>query len=260
MHTEPVPLAKPADAAPDDVPADIRARVQTLRAELLAHNRAYYEEDAPTVEDSVYDGLFLELQQLEARWPALLTPDSPTQRVGSAPSAGFGTVTHRVPMRSLSNAFSEADVLAFDRRLKSLLGVTADFAFSATPKLDGLAATLRYEHGQLVQGATRGDGVTGENITANLRTVRGVPGQLSGPAPEVLEVRGEVLMLKEDFLALNRAQEARGDKLFANPRNAAAGSMRQLDARVTASRPLTFYAYGIGEVSDPDQVPASQHG
>ena len=260
MHTEPVPIAKPADAAPDDVPADIRARVQTLRAELLAHNRAYYEEDAPTVEDSVYDGLFLELQQLEARWPALLTPDSPTQRVGSAPSAGFGTVTHRVPMRSLSNAFSEADVLAFDRRLKSLLGVTEDFAFSATPKLDGLAATLRYEHGRLVQGATRGDGVTGENITANLRTVRGVPEQLSGPAPEVLEVRGEVLMLKEDFLALNRAQEARGDKLFANPRNAAAGSLRQLDARVTASRPLTFYAYGIGEVSDPDQVPASQHG
>ena len=147
MHTEPVSIAKPADAAPDDVPADIRARVQTLRAELLAHNRAYYEEDAPTVEDSVYDGLFLELQQLEARWPALLTPDSPTQRVGSAPSAGFGTVTHRVPMRSLSNAFSEADVLAFDRRLKSLLGVTEDFAFSATPKLDGLAATLRYEHG-----------------------------------------------------------------------------------------------------------------
>ena len=260
MHTEPVPIAKPADAAPDDVPADIRARVQTLRAELLAHNRAYYEEDAPTVEDSVYDGLFLELQQLETRWPALLTPDSPTQRVGSAPSAGFGTVTHRVPMRSLSNAFSEADVLAFDRRLKSLLGVTEDFAFSATPKLDGLAATLRYEHGRLVQGATRGDGVTGENITANLRTVRGVPAQLSGPAPEVLEVRGEVLMLKEDFLALNRAQEARGDKLFANPRNAAAGSLRQLDARVTASRPLTFYAYGIGEVSDPDQVPASQHG
>jgi len=260
MHTEPVPIAKPADAAPDDVPADIRARVQTLRAELLAHNRAYYEEDAPTVEDSVYDGLFLELQQLETRWPALLTPDSPTQRVGSAPSAGFGTVTHRVPMRSLSNAFSEADVLAFDRRLKSLLGVTDDFAFSATPKLDGLAATLRYEHGRLVQGATRGDGVTGENITANLRTVRGVPAQLSGPAPEVLEVRGEVLMLKEDFLALNRAQEARGEKLFANPRNAAAGSLRQLDARVTASRPLTFYAYGIGEVSDPDQVPASQHG
>jgi len=260
MHTDPVPIAKPADGAPDDVPADIRARAQTLRAELLAHNRAYYEEDAPTVEDSVYDGLFLELQQLETRWPALLTPDSPTQRVGSAPSAGFGTVTHRVPMRSLSNAFSEADVLAFDRRLKSLLGVTEDFAFSATPKLDGLAATLRYEHGRLVQGATRGDGVTGENITANLRTVRGVPVQLSGPAPEVLEVRGEVLMLKEDFLALNRAQEARGDKLFANPRNAAAGSLRQLDARVTASRPLTFYAYGIGEVSDPDQVPASQHG
>ena len=174
----------------------------------------------PTVEDSVYDGLFIELQQLEAQWPALLTPDSPTQRVGGAPSGRFGTVTHRVPMRSLANAFSEGDVQAFDRRLKSLLDLQGEQDYSATPKLDGLAATLRYENGVLVEGATRGDGITGENITANLRTVRGVPERLKGPAPAVLEVRGEVLMLKDDFLALNAAQEARGEKRFANPRNA----------------------------------------
>jgi len=242
-------------ASTADVPPDVRARADALRAQLQAHNRAYYEEDAPTVEDSVYDGLFIELQQLEAQWPALLTPDSPTQRVGGAPSGRFGTVTHRVPMRSLANAFSEGDVQAFDRRLKSLLDLQGEQDYSATPKLDGLAATLRYENGVLVEGATRGDGITGENITANLRTVRGVPERLKGPAPAVLEVRGEVLMLKDDFLALNAAQEARGEKRFANPRNAAAGSLRQLDARITARRPLTFYAYGVGEIAG--EAPAS---
>ncbi|MDO4637877.1 MAG: NAD-dependent DNA ligase LigA [Lautropia sp.] len=258
MRTESAPPNPPAALA-DHVPDEVRVRAESLRAALREYNRAYHVEDAPVVEDSVYDGLFLSLEQLERQWPGLQTPDSPTQKVGAEPAGGFGPVTHRVPMRSLANAFSDADVSAFERRLRTLLDITGEISFSATPKLDGLAATLRYEQGRLVQGATRGDGVTGENVTANLRTVRGVPGQLSGHAvPEVLEVRGEVVMFKDDFLALNAAQQARGEKMFANPRNAAAGSLRQLDARVTATRPLTFIAYGIGEVSDPDCVPGSQ--
>ncbi|MDO4232863.1 MAG: NAD-dependent DNA ligase LigA, partial [Lautropia sp.] len=153
------------------IPADVRARVDALRAEIDGHNRAYYEQDAPVVEDSVYDHLFHELEALEAEWPALQQEDSPTQRVGGAPSSGFQSVTHRVPMRSLSNAFSEADVVAFDRRVRALIGASGDIDWAATPKLDGLAATLRYENGRLVLGATRGDGVTGEDVTANLRTV-----------------------------------------------------------------------------------------
>ncbi len=251
-------------AAVDEVPDAIRRQAEALRERIRSYNQAYYEQDAPQVEDSVYDALFLELQQLEAAWPPLQTPDSPTQQVGSAPASGFGTVRHRVPMRSLSNAFSEEDVLAFDRRVRGLLGTAEALWWSATPKFDGLAATLRYEHGRLVQGATRGDGVTGEDVTANLRTVRGVPATLSGPAPAVLEVRGEVLMLKDDFLVLNRQQAAKGEKVFANPRNAAAGSLRLLDASITASRPLTFYAYGVGEVDDADspefaRLPSSQY-
>lgn len=258
-------MTTPATA--DEIPDAIRLRADDLRTRLHTYNRAYYEQDAPQVEDSVYDALFAELQGLEAEWPALLTPDSPTQRVGSAPAAAFSTVTHRVPMRSLSNAFVDEDVRAFERRVRSLLDAPGALWWSATPKFDGLAATLRYENGQLVQGATRGDGVTGEDVTANLRTVRGVPSTLKsqgGVPPAVLEVRGEVLMLKEDFLALNAAQAARGDKVFANPRNAAAGSLRLLDASITASRPLTFYAYGVGEVvpatgADAAMVPDSQH-
>ncbi|MDO5058008.1 MAG: NAD-dependent DNA ligase LigA [Lautropia sp.] len=252
-------VADPASSLPPD---DVRARVAELRAQLQAHNRAYYEQDAPVVEDRVYDALFRELEGLEARWPALQHEDSPTRRVGGAPAQGFGTVTHRVPMRSLANAFSEAELRAFDRRVRALVEADGALDWSATPKLDGLAATLRYEDGLLVQGATRGDGVTGEDVTANLRTVRGVPARLPGPVPAVLEVRGEVLMLKEDFLALNAAQAARGEKTFVNPRNAAAGSLRLLDAGITASRPLTFYAYGVGEVSEGEgqsALPDSQH-
>ena len=261
MFAEP-PLSDPSAQPSAEPPAEIRARVAELRAELVAHNRAYYEQDAPLVEDSVYDALFRELEGLEARWPVLQQEDSPTRRVGGAPVQGFGTVTHRVPMRSLANAFSEAELRAFDRRVRGLLEAGHELDWSATPKLDGLAATLRYEDGVLVQGATRGDGVTGEDVTANLRTVRGVPERLPGPVPAVLEVRGEVLMLKEDFLALNAAQAARGEKTFVNPRNAAAGSLRLLDARITASRPLTFYAYGVGEVgegADQPRLPDSQH-
>ncbi|MDO5101310.1 MAG: NAD-dependent DNA ligase LigA [Lautropia sp.] len=248
----------------DPIPDAIRLQVDGFRERLRTYNRAYYEQDAPQVDDSVYDTLFAELQRLETEWPALQTPDSPTQQVGSAPASAFTSVTHRVPMRSLSNAFVDEDVLAFDRRVRGLLDAAGPLWWSATPKFDGLAATLRYEHGRLVQGATRGDGVTGEDVTANLRTVRGVPAVLNGRPPAVLEVRGEVLMLKQDFLALNEAQAARGEKVFANPRNAAAGSLRLLDASITASRPLTFYAYGVGEVvpgTEPgaDAVPDSQH-
>ncbi|MDO4905831.1 MAG: NAD-dependent DNA ligase LigA [Lautropia sp.] len=248
-----------------DVPPSVRAHVDDLRARLIRYSQAYYEQDSPQVEDSVYDTLFNELQRLEREWPGLQSPESPTQRVGSAPAEAFGTVTHRVPMRSLSNAFSEEDVRAFDRRVRSLLDEPGALRWSATPKFDGLAATLRYEDGVLVQGATRGDGVTGEDVTANLRTVKHVPSRLNGPVPAVLEVRGEVLMLKDDFLALNRVQAARGEKVFANPRNAAAGSLRLLDARITASRPLTFYAYGVGEVDDAalpadQRIPTSQYG
>lgn len=250
----------------DETPQGVRARADELRAQIETHNRAYYEQDAPLIEDSAYDALFAELVQLEEKWPALRREDSPTQRVGGAPATGFSTVTHRVPMRSLSNAFNDAELRAFDRRVKGLIDAgESELYWCATPKLDGLAATLRYENGRLVQGATRGDGVTGEDVTANLRTVRGVPTELKGPAPAVLEVRGEVLMLKDDFMALNEAQLARGEKQFVNPRNAAAGSLRLLDARITAARPLRFYAYGIGEiVADPDapanaQVPDSQY-
>lgn len=262
-----MPAPHPTSADPlTELPEDaVRARIEALRHRLNTYSRAYYQEDAPQVEDSVYDALFLELQQLEAAWPALVTPDSPTRQVGAAPAAAFRTVTHRVPMRSLANAFSEDEVRAFERRIRSLLGQQGPLWWSAAPKFDGLAATLRYEQGLLVQGATRGDGVTGEDVTANLRTVRGVPGRLdTDTPPAVLEVRGEVLMLKADFLALNQAQAARGEKLFANPRNAAAGSLRLLDARITASRPLTFYAYGIGEfcpaaAGAAEVLPASQH-
>ena len=226
----------------------LAVRARALREALARYNYQYYVLDAPTIPDAQYDALFRELQQLEAAHPELMTPDSPTLRVGSAPRDGFREVIHRVPMLSLNNGFSEADIRNFDRRVREGLGLdVVDYA--CEPKFDGLAVSLVYRDGVLVEGSTRGDGETGEEVTANLRTIRAIPLRLPLDAPPpILEVRGEVLMLKQDFAALNAAQAVRGEKAFVNPRNAAAGALRQLDPALTAQRPLSFFAYGVGEV------------
>jgi DNA ligase (NAD+) len=224
-------------------------RIAALKNELQRHNHAYYVLDAPTVPDAAYDQLFLELQQLEQAHPELQTPDSPTQRVGGAPLAVFEQVRHAIPMLSLGNGFSDEDIIAFDKRVTDGLELPAGSAveYAAELKFDGLAISLRYENGRLVQAATRGDGSNGENVTENIRTVRAIPLMLhTDTPPAVLEVRGEVLMYKADFERLNQRQRTAGMKEFANPRNAAAGSLRQLDSRITASRALRFFAYGIG--------------
>lgn len=229
------------------VPARIAQRAAKLRTDLDAHNYRYYVEDAPAVSDAEYDGLWRELQAIEHDYPELATPDSPTQRVGGQPATEFDPVTHRVPMLSLNNAFADEELESFDRRVRTALGAErVDYAVE--PKFDGLAVSLVYERGQFTLGATRGDGYTGENVTANLRTVRAIPMRLPAGAPPLLEVRGEVLMLKRDFAALNAAQSSAGEKIFVNPRNAAAGALRQLDSAVTASRRLAFFAYGVGAV------------
>ena len=225
---------------------DTRERIRRLREEIERHNHQYYVLDQPLVSDAEYDRLFRELQDLEARHPELVTPDSPTQRVGAKPLAAFAPARHHTPMLSLNNAFHRDEVAAFDRRVREALGVEA-VDYSAEPKFDGLAVNLRYEQGVLVQGATRGDGYTGEDVTANLRTVPSIPLKLPvRRPPRRLEVRGEVLMRKADFEELNRVQQQRGEKPFVNPRNAAAGALRQLDSRVTAGRRLYFVGYGIG--------------
>ncbi len=230
-------------------PADVVARAAALRAEIERHNYAYYVLDAPTIPDAEYDKLFRELQEIEAAYPELVTPDSPTQRVGGKPLAAFREVRHAVPMLSLNNAFSAEEVEAFDRRCREGLSKSL-IDYACEPKFDGLAISLRYEQGVFVQGATRGDGFTGEDVTQNLRTVRNIPLRLLGKhVPASLEVRGEVLMLRRDFEQLNVRQRAAGEKEFANPRNAAAGSLRQLDPKITAQRPLRFYAYGVADAS-----------
>ena len=238
-----------------------RDRIEALRAELERHNHAYYVLDAPTVPDAEYDRLFAELQRLEAAHPELDSPDSPTRRVGGAAAAGFGQIRHAVPMLSLQNAFTDDEVRGFDRRVREAAdahGLDLErLRYCAELKFDGLAISLCYEDGRFVRGATRGDGAVGEDVTANLRTVRAIPLRLAGPAPSRLEVRGEVLMFRADFERMNAAQLERGDKPFVNPRNAAAGSLRQLDPALTARRPLRFFAYGLGEVSDERAVPAS---
>jgi DNA ligase (NAD+) len=241
--------------------ADIGARIAALREEIERHNHAYYALDAPTIPDAEYDRLFRELQRLESAHPAFDSPDSPTRRVGGAAAAAFGQVVHARPMLSLQNAFDEEDVRGFDRRVREAAASAGldggALRYCAELKFDGLAISLRFEAGRFVRGATRGDGAVGEDVTANLRTVRAIPLRLSGPAPRVLEVRGEVLMFRADFERLNAAQLARGERPFVNPRNAAAGSLRQLDPSLTAQRPLRFFAYGLGEVSEPDAVPDS---
>jgi DNA ligase (NAD+) len=230
----------------DSPPVSIELQINALRDEIRHYDYQYYVLDAPSVPDSEYDRLFRELQALETQHPNLITSDSPTQRVGGAALKAFDSVTHNTPMLSLNNAFEESELAAFDKRIRDSLGIE-EINYAVEPKFDGLALTLRYEDGVFVQGATRGDGYSGEDVTHNLRTIRAIPQKLvTNKPPKLLEVRGEVLILKRDFEKLNRDQESRGEKLFANPRNAAAGSLRQLDPKITASRPLTFFAYGLG--------------
>ena len=226
-------------------------QVELLREQINHHNYLYYVLDAPEIPDAEYDRLLRRLQQLESDHPELISQDSPTQRVGAEPLKAFTEVAHKVPMLSLSNAFEEQEVLDFDRRVREALE-TDNIQYAAEPKLDGLAVSLRYESGILVRGSTRGDGYRGEDVTLNVRTIDSIPLKLVGREhPKVLEVRGEVFMSKRGFAGLNTAQAKKNEKTFANPRNAAAGSLRQLDPRITATRPLEFYCYGIGEYDGP---------
>ena len=231
------------------VDQDAARRMAVLREELNRHSHRYYVLDQPTIPDAEYDKLFRDLQELESQFPDLATTDSPTRRVGAAPAKQFAEAQHRVPMLSLNNAFDDADIHNFDKRIRDALEVDA-VEYYCELKFDGLAVNLTYENGVLVRGATRGDGNTGEDVTENLRTIKSIPLRLTGSdLPAVLEVRGEVLMFKNDFIEMNRRQREASEKEFVNPRNAAAGALRQLDPRMTAQRPLRFFTYGIGEQS-----------
>lgn len=232
--------------------AEAAQELERLAGLLAQANLAYHTQDAPEISDAEYDALKQRNAKIEARFPHLKRADSPSEQVGARPGEGFSKVTHAVRMMSLGNAFDDEDVTDFDRSIRKYLGLDTDapLAYTAEPKIDGLSLSLRYEQGVLVQAATRGDGEVGENVTANARTIADIPARIEG-APEVLEVRGEVYMSHEDFAALNTRQEAEGGKLFANPRNAAAGSLRQLDAAITRARPLRFFAYSWGELSEP---------
>ncbi len=231
---------------------DAKVRHSDLVKEIRAADAAYYQEDAPKISDAAYDKLRKELEALEEKHPEFITKDSPTQTIGAAPSKGFSKVKHAVPMLSLSNVFSEEDVEDFLTRIKKFLGLpdTEPLQIVAEPKIDGLSCSLRYENGKLVMAATRGDGSEGEDITANVKTIEGIPHTLPSDAPDILEVRGEIYMARKDFEALNKVQEEAGKPLFANPRNAAAGSVRQLDPSITKSRPIKFFGYALGQVSE----------
>src|ERR1051325_10181951 len=234
---------------------DAARRAEELRAQIDDANYRYYVLDQPTLSDAEYDRLLRELQELESRHPDLITPDSPTQRVGGQVSAGFAQVRHAVPMTSMDNAFTEEDLRDWDARVRKGLGVEADVVYTGEPKFDGVSVSLRYADGKLAQAGTRGDGETGEDITSNVRTIKAIPLKLHGGGwPEVIEVRGEIVIPIADFKRLNDEQLARNEKIFANPRNAAAGSLRQLDPRITATRPLSFFPWGLGEVSAPIAV------
>jgi DNA ligase (NAD+) len=248
---------------------DAKRRHGELVKEIRAHDAAYYQEDAPKVSDAEYDKLRAELIKLEDQFPDLVSADSPTQTVGAAPSKGFKKIKHAVPMLSLGNVFSEEELDDFDEKVQRFLGIEKIYDFNqdlkkglnfedrdyfqklAEPKVDGLSCSIRYENGKLVYAATRGDGYEGEDITANVKTIADVPQSLPKDAPAVLEVRGEVYMRRDDFLKLNEVQEKAGKQIFANPRNAAAGSLRQLDSKITAARPLHFFGYALGEISEP---------
>lgn len=240
--------------------AEAKAELERLAAELARHDEAYHGKDAPVIPDAEYDALKRRNEEIEARFPALLRVDSPSLKVGATVAEGFGKITHKVPMLSLDNAFNDEDVRDFVNSVYRFLGQLPDqsIAFTAEPKIDGLSMSIRYEDGKLVTAATRGDGTTGENVTANVKTISEIPNTLPSGAPSVVEVRGEVYMAKEDFLALNARMEAEGKQTYVNPRNTAAGSLRQLDASVTASRKLKFFAYAWGDMSE---MPAdTQHG
>ncbi len=252
----------PVEPSPLATLTKAKAKVELKRLALTieGHNVRYYQQDAPTISDADYDALRQRILAIEEKFPELVSSDSPTQTVGAAPTRGFAKIQHAVPMLSLGNAFSDEDVAEFVTRIRRFLKLDAEEfpAIVAEPKIDGLSLSLRYENGELVKAATRGDGFTGEDVTANVRTLKDIPNTLNGNTPAACEIRGEVYMLKSDFLALNKKQDESGDTIFANPRNSAAGSLRQKDVKITASRPLKFFAYAWGEVSD---MPAeTQHG
>ncbi len=235
---------------------DERDRIAALREQIDQHNYRYYVLDEPNIPDAEYDRLMRELQALESAHPDLITPDSPTQRVGGAPLSAFTQVVHRMPMLSLDNAFDADEMAAWDKRVRDRLKLSGVVEYAAEPKLDGLAISLRYEDGRLVQAATRGDGTQGEDVTANVRTIKAIPLKLRGDDwPRVVEVRGEVFMPKTGFERLNERARKAGEKTFVNPRNAAAGSLRQLDSRITATRPLAMFCYGLGEVEGDHPAP-----
>src|SRR3979409_966775 len=237
-----------------------KVELKRLALEIESHDKHYYQDDAPKISDAQYDALRQRINAIEARFPELVTSDSPSQKIGAQPSGRFAKVRHAVPMLSLDNAFAEADVVDFVARIRRFLKIEdgEDIAFSAEPKIDGLSMSLRYEGGELVTAATRGDGAEGEDVTANIRTLEDVPKKLKGRSvPDICEVRGEVYMTKHAFLALNERQKAAGDTIFANPRNSAAGSLRQKDSSITASRPLGFFAYAWGQMSEMPADPQS---
>ncbi|MGH6621839.1 MAG: NAD-dependent DNA ligase LigA, partial [Alphaproteobacteria bacterium] len=228
-----------------------RRELARLAMEIAHHDALYHQQDAPEISDAGYDALRQRNEAIEARFPKLVRSDSPSRRVGAPVAAGFAKVKHSRPMLSLSNVFSEEEARDFIARVRRFLGLAEDdpIEIVAEPKIDGLSASILYERGEYVRAATRGDGSVGEDITANLRTIVALPDKLAKGAPETLDVRGEVFMTRDDFFALNERQEERGEKIFANPRNAAAGSVRQLDPSITARRPLSFFAYAHGEIS-----------
>src|SRR6202167_2898785 len=247
--------AKKISAPAVDTLTKAQAKVEhkRLTLELERHDKAYYQEDAPKISDAEYDALRQRFNAIEARFPEFVTSESPSQKIGAAPSGRFRKVRHAVPMLSLDNAFAEEDVVDFVGRIRRFLKLSDDerIDFSAEPKIDGLSMSLRYEGGELVTAATRGDGAEGEDVTANIGTLEDVPKKLKGRnVPDICEVRGEVYMTKQAFLALNERQKAADDTIFANPRNSAAGSLRQKDPSITASRPLGFFAYAWGEMAD----------